>query len=127
MAPEQPEAHAGLGLVSLAEGKLKTALQHYETAARLDPKRLEPRMKIGEIHLRTGAHAQAAEAYQKAVLIKPDHAPAHHNLGMALAHLDRGGEALAGVSKGGSVQRGAGGDAVFDWRAASSGGARFVG
>ena len=105
LQPDFAKAHAGLGFVylmqsqraskaRLPEDNAELALKHYRRAVALEPQFLAARRKIGIILLNQKRYAEAAEAYQSILTLKPDDAEAYHNLGLCYAYQGQTEDAL---------------------------------
>jgi predicted CXXCH cytochrome family protein len=78
-----------LGEVRAQEGKLREALEAFETASKLDPQMSDAFATAGAIAFETGATAQAETALRRAIKLHPNHPAAHNNLGNLLAESNR--------------------------------------
>jgi tetratricopeptide (TPR) repeat protein len=70
----------GIGLVNNAE---VTALQTYNTAAEIDKNNPRLPASIGSVYFASENYPQAAQYFERAVLLKPDYAAARYNLAQA--------------------------------------------
>jgi Flp pilus assembly protein TadD len=73
-------------------GETKRALAYYEQANAIQP-RADTFSNIGTIQYGLGDYARAASAYEGSLLIRPQSAVTHRNLGDAYTHLGRKDEA----------------------------------
>ena len=84
-----------------------TAIKELEAAekaaAEKDPNRHIVLAKLGEAYESAGRYQEAAEAYQKAVVLKTDQAGYYNNLGNALAKVGKMDEAMAAYQKSASL------------------------
>src|SRR5690349_9079503 len=71
------------------QGQQAAALALYQQALASDPANFTACYMSGAILLQAEKAAEAEVFLQKAVLVKPDAAEAHNNLGLALARLGR--------------------------------------
>jgi tetratricopeptide (TPR) repeat protein len=76
-----------------AEKKFKKALERVEHATELDPNYHEAWNMVGYCSRKLGDYPKAFSAYQKALSIKPDYAPAHEYLGEAYLEQNDPGKA----------------------------------
>jgi len=72
------------GNKSQQEGNSKAALDHYQTALRIDDNFFPALNNIGTIYERQGNHPQARDAFLQAIKINPDDGEAYINLGHVL-------------------------------------------
>jgi len=70
------------------EGRMETALAHYQTACRLAPKDAYLHGKVADLFYMTGQCAQAMAEYRAAIRLKPTEAETHWGLGIALLQTD---------------------------------------
>jgi len=82
-----------LGEIRVQEGKLKQAVEAFQTATRLDPQMPDAFAMLGAIAYETGNPALAETALRRAIELHPNHAGAHNNLGNLLAETGRFEEA----------------------------------
>lgn len=95
LAPEDAGVHGALGRYALSRGRLAEAERALTHAAALAPDALAPRLELGGLYsngLKRPADAQAA--FEAATRIAPEHAGAHHGLGMALLAQGKSASAL---------------------------------
>jgi tetratricopeptide (TPR) repeat protein len=88
-------AHNNLGNVLVDQGHLDEALNHYETARRLNPVYSDPYSNIAGVYTRRGRFEEAIELFQHAIALEPGAADFHYNLGIALTKAGRNDEAIA--------------------------------
>lgn len=94
--PDNAYAQASLGRWRAVNGQMAGAVTALETAIRLDPKAVRPRVDLGDIYLASGRDLERAiKLYREAIAIDETHAGAHYALGVALT---RNGDA-AGARK----------------------------
>jgi predicted O-linked N-acetylglucosamine transferase (SPINDLY family) len=84
-----------LGLQHHGAGRLNEAEALYRQALAQDPENIDALHFLGVVALQRGAHSQAVELIAKALSRNAANAPAHNNLGLALAALDRKAEAVS--------------------------------
>ncbi len=75
--------HNTAGLIQNELGQVNGAVSEFATAAKLDPKFFEAQMNYAAVNLSFRGFAQAQDAYQKALAMRPNDYDAH--LGLALA------------------------------------------
>jgi tetratricopeptide (TPR) repeat protein len=81
--PNYAPIHNTAGLIQTELGQINGAVAEFATAAKLDPKFFEAQMNYAAVNLGFRGFAQAAEAYKKALAMRPNDYDAH--LGLALA------------------------------------------
>lgn len=82
--PRNAEAHHLLGVIEAREGRLDSALQRFETAVRLAPKKLPYLVDRANAVASSGRTAEAIEAYDRVLAINPKLIEALSNKGQAL-------------------------------------------
>lgn len=80
-------------LVGTANGAEQWAVSAYVRAIELAPADPELRLAVGSIYYNQQQYDEAAQLFQQAVQLKPNHANAYYNLANALRQLQRLGEA----------------------------------
>jgi protein O-mannosyl-transferase len=90
---DNPVALINLGVALEQQGRLGEARTQYETAARLDPNRVQTQINLANVMDEMGETQAALEHYRMALLLRPNEALAHLNLGSALVKLGRFDEA----------------------------------
>jgi Flp pilus assembly protein TadD len=83
--PDNPQPYAMSALILTRQGNPDQAINAYKDLLVKQPKALGAYMGLGSIYEQTGKSALAKEAYQKALEIKPDFAPAANNLAWMIA------------------------------------------
>ena len=68
--PLYPQAHYYSGLAALRGGDLKRALQEADKESRLNPRRAEPHLLMGEIHYLRRQYSRCIASYQKATQLR---------------------------------------------------------
>ncbi len=81
--PNYAPIHNTAGLIQNELGQVNSAVAEFATAARLDPKFFEAQMNYAAVNLSFRGFEQAATAYRKALVMRPNDYDAH--LGLALA------------------------------------------
>lgn len=69
--PEEPTAHAMLGVAYAALNRLDEAAAHLEAAVRGDPRGLEALHALGQVYYRQRRLPEAAECFRKVLAIEP--------------------------------------------------------
>ena len=96
VAPQSADAQRAWGRYQFAVGNLPNAETALRKAADLDPRAAISHLDLGDLYMGgLKRPKEAAEAYRRAVELKPDHAGAHNGLGTALAALGRTDDAVA--------------------------------
>lgn len=85
--------HYNLGIYHQNKGDAQTALNSYETAARLYPESLMPLINSSVLYSYVGNQEKAEENLKKVVELDPDNEAANLNLGLLLAEQGRLAEA----------------------------------
>lgn len=91
---EFPEAHYNLGIVMLQQGKLETAVSHFQSALRINTNYAEAYNNLGVTLYQQGKSPEAINHFNKALKIKPFFLEAHYNLGTVLNDTGRFDEAI---------------------------------
>jgi tetratricopeptide (TPR) repeat protein len=92
--PNDPESNYLLGMVLIARGATKEALERFSRCVRLAPGFAGGWCSHGVALAALGRHAQALQSLDKAVALGPDLVDAQYNRGLALQTLGRHGEAI---------------------------------
>jgi protein O-mannosyl-transferase len=85
----------GLGVAEEREGHLSKAIEEYEKAVRLNPRKKELLARLGSAYHAAQRYSDARRFYEKALEIDPRDARVHANLGAALRSLGDPTGALA--------------------------------
>ncbi|MEO0515051.1 MAG: tetratricopeptide repeat protein, partial [Planctomycetota bacterium] len=83
----EPRARLMLGEISLARREPQLALEHLLAAEQSEPGLPGLHLKIGQTYLRMRCASEAQRAFERALAIDPDLAPAHEGLATALSRL----------------------------------------
>ncbi|MCL4202249.1 MAG: tetratricopeptide repeat protein [Pirellulaceae bacterium] len=95
--PDHAAAHHNLALLLLHRNQLEAALEHMQTAARLEPESVEILNNLGGLRERSGQLSEAIEAYRQAATIASESPVPHCNLGEALCKAGRMHEGLVAL------------------------------
>lgn len=98
MSPGSALTMIQAGAAAQSLGDDRRALGYYEQANAIQP-RAETYSNIGTIQYSLGDYAKAASAYEGSLLIRPQSAITHRNLGDAYAHLGRKDDAKRAYEK----------------------------
>ena len=93
-APGNVTAHYNFARVLDMRGENAQALEHYETALRLDPEHGGAHNNLGALLARQGSSGEAIEHLEAALRLDPGDPRVHNNLGGTLALAGRLGEAM---------------------------------
>ncbi len=85
--PSYAPAHYNVGLFEEKAGRLDLAIEHYELAMKNDPNMFQVYLTLGNAYYKQGQFQLAAQRYKKSILIEPEFAHGHKNLGISLMHL----------------------------------------
>jgi tetratricopeptide (TPR) repeat protein len=80
IAPNNPRAHANLGIALKSKNKLDEALDCFYQALRIAPDYVKALNNIGLLMEVRGKPNEAISHYRQALKIKPDYAEAHHTM-----------------------------------------------
>jgi predicted TPR repeat methyltransferase len=94
-APDHPDAHQFLGVLSHQRGDSDAAIDLIEKSIGLDPGKPDRYNNLGNVLLEVERLAEATDAYQHAIALQPEHADAFNNLGAVLRAQGRLDEASA--------------------------------
>jgi Flp pilus assembly protein TadD len=84
-----------LGLALKDSGDWNEGTRWLRFSIELEPRRAEFHANLANLLRRRGRYVRAAEAYQRALALAPNHRPARHNLALTLNDLNRFDEAEA--------------------------------
>ncbi len=105
---KNPQYQYEKGVIALRYGLTDEAIRYGRLAVSLDPKHFDGWNLLGLAYYTKGEFAQAVEAYEKALAIKPDAADVLRGLGMAYVELKETDKAEAALKKaweaGGSAE-----------------------
>jgi tetratricopeptide (TPR) repeat protein len=94
LAPYDWKTYQDMGMVMLTLGRRPDAIEHLESAARLNPRAIEAINTLGGVLLESGRVEDAVEHFRTVLRLDPGFARAHDNLGSAFASQGRLDEAL---------------------------------
>ncbi len=101
LVPGQPRVRENLaqawlmrGVARQADGDIPEAVEGYNRALALDPKRIEAVSNLGVISLNSGKWEEALTYFRRAIAINPAFADAHVNIAATLSAMHRYREAL---------------------------------
>lgn len=94
-APEDIRAVYSLSVIDLRRGRMREARARLEVVTAREPGLFPAQHNLGSVCQQTGAWAEAAEAFGRALAIRPEAAESRQGLATALAVLGRGEEAIA--------------------------------
>jgi protein O-mannosyl-transferase len=87
--------YCNLGIAYAAKRQMKTAMECYSKAIRLDPANAEAHYNFGNAYLVQNVPMAASMEYQEAILARPDYANAYCNMAAALMKMGRIDEAVS--------------------------------
>ena len=83
-----------IGVLLERQGRLEEAVERYREALRLNPQQQNALFNLAKILINRGGYAEGVASAQKLIAHNPDHARAHHMVGLGLFRLNRKAEAL---------------------------------
>jgi tetratricopeptide (TPR) repeat protein len=86
-APDNPRAHASLGLALADRGRAAAAIPHYQRALDLDPQSAATEQNLGNAYFQLRNFTAAADHFRRVVALDPKFASGYNNLGAALLEL----------------------------------------
>jgi len=93
-SPDHPEANHLLGAICFQQNRFVEALAYLKRAAESPEATAEMHNHLGSAYSRLGETQKAAEAFERAIAIKPGYADALHNLGVVYGKMQKKDEAL---------------------------------
>jgi protein O-mannosyl-transferase len=87
-------AHGALGLHLFNQGKVDEAIQHFETALRIEPRYDVAHSHLGRALAEQRRYDEAVAHFETALSLRPDDAKTHHNFGSVLMLQGRHAEAV---------------------------------
>ena len=90
----RPEAHIALASFELAQNNVAAAIEHYETALRIEPRAAAARLNLADALRAIGEEARAETMMREGLVLDPDNAALHHSLGLSLVRRALPDEAL---------------------------------
>jgi tetratricopeptide (TPR) repeat protein len=104
VAPNDPAVHTSWGRYYSARKQFQKSEVSFKKAIALDPKAFAPRVDLADLYMNGFSQPkEASEAYRAALTVQPDHAGAHHGLGMALAAAGQAVQAIPEFEKAASL------------------------
>jgi arylsulfatase A-like enzyme len=97
--PDNVEAHLGLGLIALREGRSDEARAELERGVELDPALPEAWNGLGVIHAQRGDLNEAERLWRRAVELDPGMSDTWFNLALIHRRMGRPGEALSDLRR----------------------------
>jgi len=85
--PREPQARFMKGVALTDEGKTDDAIGVFQALLTDFPELPEPRNNLAVLYAQKGEYPQARDELERAILIAPDYAVAHENLGDVYARL----------------------------------------
>jgi tetratricopeptide (TPR) repeat protein len=100
LAPQSPVVHTAWGRYFFSQKQYAKAEAAFKQAIAAAPGMFAPRVDLADLYM-TGLSkpSEAVAAYRSALALEPNHAGAHHGLGMALAASGKPDEAIAEFEK----------------------------
>jgi arylsulfatase A-like enzyme/cytochrome c-type biogenesis protein CcmH/NrfG len=94
LAPDNPLAHNGAGLVAIDQQRPRDAVREFERATVLDPNNAEYWSNLGNAKRALGDTDGARQAYDRAIAVDPRTADAANGIGVLLVEARRPAEAV---------------------------------
>jgi len=91
----RPGAHLALASFELAQNNAPAAIEHYETALRIDSRAVVARLNLADALRATGEEARAEEVLREGLTLDANNAALHHSLGLLLVRSAMPEDALA--------------------------------
>lgn len=83
LEPKNPNAHYGLGLTYIKEGKTEEAIKKLTETLKLDPKFTAASIQLGQVYIKEKKYPQAVEVLNKGIEVDPTIIELHYYLGLA--------------------------------------------
>ena len=99
--PSRATGYWRMAILQDRQGRIEESAALYQQALQLDPKNPDLLCDYGYSLYLQRRWAEAEERLRMAITLKPKHLRAHNNLGLVLAQIDKGNEALAEFRKAG--------------------------
>ena len=104
VAPDNGEAHRGLGIALQQQRRVDEAAQHFERALALQPDSAEYQIALGNFRIEQGNPAAAELCFRNAIALEEGSVAAWGHLGVALERQDRTADALEAFRHGASLE-----------------------
>lgn len=98
-APNDPEAHYELGILSAAHGQLKDARAAFERARAIAPNHAGATVGLGHVHAQENDYEEALRLFQIVATADPQSFAAHYGLGGVYVQQDQFARAIAAYEK----------------------------
>ena len=95
LAPNSIESHGALATVFLSQGSADLAIEQAQAVLRLNPRSVQAATIMGEAYLRKNDTAKAGQVFESITKAVPNHALAHHRLGLIARSNKKDADALA--------------------------------
>jgi protein O-GlcNAc transferase len=86
--PDDKDANYQLGVIELADGRVALAEGYYRAALDADQRFIAALFGLAILRTRVGATQEAIDLYERIVMIQPEYAMAHLNLGLLYQESD---------------------------------------
>jgi len=94
-APNSIESHGALAAIYLSQGSADLAIEQAQAVLRLNPRSVPAATIMGEAYLRKNDTAKAGQVFESITKTLPNHALAHHRLGLIARSNKKDADALA--------------------------------
>jgi Flp pilus assembly protein TadD len=88
------QAHDQVGTMRARQGRLDTALHHFQEAVRIHPRFIQAQNNLGLALARLGREEEALDHFREALRLNPRFAEGHYNLGIVLLGQGKATEAV---------------------------------
>ncbi len=105
MRPTHGPALSLAGVIALRMGDAEAAAKRLSLAASIEPRNASHHFNLGEALSLAGRHADASEAYRRAIKLEPRNARAQAGLAFALQALGSASEALDALARAAALDR----------------------
>ena len=97
VSPDHTEANHLLGAICFQQNKFTEAVTLLRRAAESPNATAEMQNHLGSAYKKLGDNRKAAEAFERAIAMKPDYADALHNLGVVYSMMQKSDESLGNL------------------------------